>query len=144
MEPRKPSLALTLVVFLAAALLIGASVLVWEVDIHIALILSAMIAIAVGVVVLKNEYSAIEKGIIEGIMTGMQACLILYTVGPLVGTWILRGVIPSMIYYGLSIPTPASSLLQRLSFVQSLHFQTGTSSGNIGTVGIALRGSRLA
>ena len=61
MEPRKPSLALTLVVFLAAALLIGASVLVWEVDIHIALILSAMIAIAVGVVVLKYDYATIEK-----------------------------------------------------------------------------------
>jgi NhaC family Na+:H+ antiporter len=68
MEPRKPSLALTLAVFLSAAALIGASVLVWEVDIHIALILSAMIAIAVGVVVLKYDYATIEKGIIDGII----------------------------------------------------------------------------
>jgi len=103
MEPRKPSLALTLALFLSVAAMIAASVLVWEVDIHITLILGAMLTIAVGVVVLKYDYASIEKGIIDGIMTGMQACLILYTVGPLIGTWILSGVVPTMIYYGLAI-----------------------------------------
>ena len=40
-------------------------------------------------------------------MTGMQACLILYTVGPLIGTWIVSGVVPTMIYYGLAILSPS-------------------------------------
>jgi len=143
MEPRKPSLALTLAVFLSAAALIGASVLVWEVDIHIALILSAMIAIAVGVVVLKYDYATIEKGIIDGIMTGMQACLILYTVGPLIGTWIVSGVVPTMIYYGLAILSPSIFLFATLLICSVVSLSTGTSWGTSGTVGIALMGIAL-
>lgn len=143
MEPRKPSLALTLAVFLSVAALIGASVLVWEVDIHIALILSAMIAIAVGVVVLKYDYATIEKGIIDGIMTGMQACLILYTVGPLIGTWIVSGVVPTMIYYGLAILSPSIFLFATLLICSVVSLSTGTSWGTSGTVGIALMGIAL-
>ena len=143
MEPRKPSLALTLAVFLSAAALIGASVLVWEVDIHIALILSAMIAIAFGVVVLKYDYATIEKGIIDGIMTGMQACLILYTVGPLIGTWIVSGVVPTMIYYGLAILSPSIFLFATLLICSVVSLSTGTSWGTSGTVGIALMGIAL-
>ena len=143
MEPRKPSLALTLAVFLSAAALIGASVLVWEVDIHITLILGAMLTIAIGVAVLKYDYATIEKGIIDGIMTGMQACLILYTVGPLIGTWILSGVVPTMIYYGLAILNPSIFLFATLLICSVVSLSTGTSWGTSGTVGIALMGIAL-
>lgn len=44
MEPRKPSLALAVLIFLAVAVLIIFSVMVWEVDIHISLILGAILA----------------------------------------------------------------------------------------------------
>lgn len=143
MEPRKPSLALTLAVFLSVAALIAGSVLVWEVDIHIALILGAMLTTAVGVAVLKYDYATIEKGIIDGIMTGMQACLILYTVGPLIGTWILSGVVPTMIYYGLAILNPSIFLFATLIICSVVALSTGTSWGTSGTVGIALMGIAL-
>ena len=143
MEPRKPSLALTLALFLTVAAMIAASVLVWEVDIHITLILGAMLTIAIGVVVLKYDYATIEKGIIDGIMTGMQACLILYTVGPLIGTWILSGVVPTMIYYGLAILSPSIFLLATLLICSVVSLSTGTSWGTSGTVGIALMGIAL-
>lgn len=143
MEPRKPSLALTLVLFLVVAAMIAATVLVWEADIHITLILAAMLAGAIGVVVLKYEYAAIEKGIIDGIMTGMQACLILYTVGPLIGTWIVSGVVPTMIYYGLSILNPSIFLFASLIICSVVSLSTGTSWGTTGTVGIAIMGIAL-
>ncbi len=143
MEPRKPSLALTLAVFLSVAALIAGSVLVWKVDIHIALILGAMLTTAVGVTVLKYDYATIEKGIIDGIMTGMQACLILYTVGPLIGTWILSGVVPTMIYYGLAILNPSIFLFATLIICSVVALSTGTSWGTSGTVGIALMGIAL-
>ena len=73
-------------------------------------------------------------------MTGMQACLILYTVGPLVGTWIVSGVVPSMIYYGLSILSPSIFLLATLIICTIVALATGTSWGTAGTVGIALMG----
>ncbi len=122
MEPRKPSLALAVLIFLAVAVLIVFSVLVWEVDIHISLILGAILAGIFGVFYLKYDYATIEKGIIDGIMTGMQACLILYTVGPLVGTWIASGVVPTMIYYGLSILSPGIFLFATLIMFGSCTF----------------------
>ena len=140
MERRKPSLGLAILVFAAAAAMIAATVLVWEVDIHITLVLSALVAGTIGILVLKYDYASIEKGIIEGIMTGMQACLILYTVGPLVGTWIVSGVVPSMIYYGLSILSPSIFLLATLIICTIVALATGTSWGTAGTVGIALMG----
>ena len=140
MERRKPSLGLAILVFAAAAAMIAATVLVWEVDIHITLVLSALVAGTIGILFLKYDYESIEKGIIEGIMTGMQACLILYTVGPLVGTWIVSGVVPSMIYYGLSILSPSIFLLATLIICTIVSLATGTSWGTAGTVGIALMG----
>lgn len=140
MEPRRPSLGLAVLVFLIAAVLIGLSVLYWETDIHITLILSAIIAGIIGVAFLKHEYYTVERGIIEGIMTGMQACLILYTVGCLVGTWIVSGVVPSMIYYGLSILSPSIFLFATLIICSIVSLSTGTSWGTAGTVGIALLG----
>ena len=103
-------------------------------------ILSAIVAGIVGITVLKYDYNTIEKGIVDGIMTGMQACLILYTVGPLVGTWIVSGVVPSMIYYGLSILSPSIFLLATLIICTIVALATGTSWGTAGTVGIALMG----
>jgi NhaC family Na+:H+ antiporter len=134
---------LTLALFLTVAAMIAASVLVWEVDIHITLILGAMLTIAIGVAVLKYDYATIEKGIIDGIMTGMQACLILYTVGPLIGTWILSGVVPTMIYYGLAILNPSIFLFATLLICSVVSLSTGTSWGTSGTVGIALMGIAL-
>ncbi|MDO4560095.1 MAG: Na+/H+ antiporter NhaC [bacterium] len=139
-EPKIPSLGLSILVFLAVAAMIAAAVLVWETDIHIILIFGALLAGLVGVFYLGNPYSKIEKGVIDGIMVGMQACLILYTVGPLVGTWICSGVVPSMIYYGLSILSPSIFLLATLIICSIVSLSTGTSWGTAGTVGIALLG----
>lgn len=143
MEQRKPSLALAILIFVAVGVLIAFSVLVWEVDIHIPLILGAILAGSFGVFYLNIDYGTIEKGIVDGIMTGMQACLILYTVGPLVGTWIASGVVPTMIYYGLSILSPSIFLFATLVICSVVSLSTGTSWGTSGTVGIALMGIAL-
>ena len=69
---------------------------------QIALILSGCLASIIG---LKNGYDwkTIEKGIIDGISLGMGAVLILLAVGALIGTWVMSGTVPAMIYYGLNI-----------------------------------------
>lgn len=142
-EPKIPSLGLSVLVFLAVAAMIAAAVLIYETDIHIILIFGALLAGIVGVFYLGNPYSKIEKGIIDGIMVGMQACLILYTVGPLVGTWIASGVVPSMIYYGLSILSPSIFLFATLFICSVVSLATGSSWATAGTVGIALLGIAL-
>ena len=73
---------------------------------QIALILSGCLASIIG---LKNGYDwkTIEKGIIDGISLGMGAVLILLAVGALIGTWVMSGTVPAMIYYGLNIMSPS-------------------------------------
>ena len=77
---------------------------------QIALILAACVAAIIGI---KNGYNwkEIEKGIVKGISMGMGAILILLAVGALIGTWIMSGTVPAMIYYGLNILSPSRFLL---------------------------------
>src|SRR5690606_36959866 len=72
---------------------------------QIALFLSAAVGI---IVALRNGYTwrEVERGIVHGISMAMGAILILLVVGSVIGTWILGGVVPSMIYYGLMVLTP--------------------------------------
>lgn len=140
---KRPTLAASFGILLIVAALIAVTVLVWGIDIHITLILGAIIAGFYGVVALNFDYETLEKGVIDGIMTGMQANLILMTVGCLIGTWIVTGVVPSMIYYGLSILSPSIFLLATLIICSIVSLATGTSWGTSGTVGIALMGIAL-
>ncbi|MEG1642008.1 MAG: Na+/H+ antiporter NhaC [Synergistaceae bacterium] len=140
MSSRKPSLLLALSVLTAVVSLIFASVRIWETDIQIILILGAILGATIAVFVLKMDYKFIEKSVINGIMTGMQSCLILYTVGILIGVWILSGVVPSMIYYGFMILSPSIFLFATLIICTISSLATGSSWGTSGTIGIALMG----
>ena len=73
---------------------------------QIALIVCAGIASIIGI---KNGYTwkEIESGIVKGISTAMGAILILLAVGAMIGTWIMSGLVPAMIYYGLNILSPS-------------------------------------
>lgn len=142
-EYKKPTLIASIGILLIVAGLIALTVLKWDIDIHITLILGSIITCIYGIVVLKFEYATIEKGIIEGIMTGMQANLILMTVGCLIGVWITTGIVPSMIYYGLSLLSPSIFLFASLVICSIVSLATGTSWGTSGTVGIAIMGIAL-
>ena len=137
---RKPTLPEALIVLAIAAALMYLSVVVWETDIHIAMIIAATIAALVGMFVLKYKWKVIEEGIYASIMMGMQAMIILFAVGTLVGTWLQSGVVQSMIYYGLSILNPSIFLIAALLMCSVVSLATGTSWGTTGTIGIALMG----
>lgn len=70
----------------------------------------------------------------------MQAILILMIVGALVGCWILSGTVPTMIYYGLKILSPAIFLVATCIICAIVSLATGSSWTTAGTVGIALIG----
>lgn len=137
---RLPTLFEAIIVIVIAALLIGGAVMYWETDVHMALVLSATIASVVALCILKYPWAVIEEGMMASIMMGMQAIIILFTVGILVGTWILSGVVQSMIYYGLAILRPSIFLIATLLISSIVSIATGTSWGTTGTIGIALMG----
>lgn len=110
---------------------------------QIALILSAGVGIIVG---LRNGYTwaALEKGIVHGISLALGAILILLVVGSLIGSWILAGIVPTMIYYGLSLLTPALFFAAACLICCVVSLATGSSWTTAGTVGVALIGIAAA
>ena len=110
---------------------------------QIALILSAGVGIIIG---LLNGYhwKELEQGIVHGISIAMGAILILLVVGSLIGTWILAGTVPAMIYYGLSILGPSVFYAAACIICALVALATGSSWTTTGTIGIALIGIATA
>ena len=102
----KPSLGLSVGVFAIAAAIISYGVLALGVDAHIPIVISSVVVCLVGVVVLKKPWSEIEQGGLNAIAVALQAIVILMIIGMVIGIWIQSGVVPALIYYGLSILSP--------------------------------------
>ena len=110
---------------------------------QIALILGTAIALLVG---MANGYRwrELESGISRGVSVSMGAILILLVVGSVIGTWILAGVVPTMIYYGLSLLAPSIFYTAACVICAVVAMATGSSWTTAGTVGIALVGIATA
>ena len=89
---------------------------------QIILILSAAVA---AIVAGQNGYKWLDlrAGIVKSISSAMSSMLILLMIGALTGTWLLSGVVPAMIYYGLQILNPNIFLLRRVSYASSFLWQ---------------------
>lgn len=110
---------------------------------QIALILSAAVAAVIGVMN-GHGWAHIERGIVHGISLSMAAVLILLVVGAVIGSWILAGIVPTMISYGLSILTPAVFYAAACAICCVVSLATGSSWTTAGTVGVALVGIATA
>lgn len=140
MEQRKvsPGIALIPVIFLVVTLAYSLRFL--GADPHIPLFTSAIFAALVGIFVLKVSWAEIEEGIVDTIKMSMGAIIILMIIGMVIGTWILSGIVPTMIYYGLKILSPSIFLVATLLMSSIVSLATGSSWTTAGTVGIALMG----
>ena len=106
---------------------------------QIALILSASIG---AIIAIKNGYSwkEVESGIVKGIGMGMRAILILLAVGALIGTLIMSGTVPAMIFYGLDILSPSFFYFTACVICAISSISIGSSWTVAGTLGVALMG----
>jgi NhaC family Na+:H+ antiporter len=89
---------------------------------------------------LGYRYDEINESIIRSISSAMPAIIILLTIGSLSGTWVLSGIVPAMIYYGLKILNPVIFLFAAVVVCSIVSLATGSSWSTIATVGIALLG----
>jgi Na+:H+ antiporter, NhaC family len=103
------------------------------------LLLGAAVAAVVGFLN-KVSYKKMLDEVAENIKSTAGAILILLMVGSLAGTWLISGIIPSMIYYGLQILNPTIFLPATLIICSIISIATGSSWTTSATVGIALIG----
>lgn len=86
------------------------------------------------------SWQTLQEGILDSIMIAVPALLILLLVGALSGTWLLSGVVPTMIYYGLQLLNPTVFLAATCIIGALVALATGSSWTTAATVGIALMG----
>ncbi len=74
----------------------------------------------------------------------LPAVLILLSIGMLIGTWVVSGTIPFLVFYGLKIIDPAYLVVTAFLATAAMSICTGTSWGSAGTIGVALMGMAAA
>jgi NhaC family Na+:H+ antiporter len=104
---------------------------------QIALIIGAVVASLIGFK-LGYTWEQIQKGMVKSINSAMSAILILLIIGALSGTWMISGIVPTMIYYGLQLMHPSYFLLAACIICCIVSLATGSSWSTVATVGVAL------
>ncbi|WP_445497030.1 Na+/H+ antiporter NhaC [Photorhabdus sp. SF281] len=86
------------------------------------------------------RWNDIINSIVAKLTKAMPVILILICVGGLIGTWMISGTIPYMVYWGLKLISPQYILIAAFFITSVISVCTGTSWGAAGTVGVALMG----
>lgn len=139
MTVRKPKIYEALISFAFLIIVMSIGIAVYEADPHIPMLIGAAFS-AIMALRLGFSWEQIEKSMFNGIAQALQAVVILAIIGVLIGVWLLSGVVPTMIYYGLLVLSPKIFLIATLIICSITSLATGTSWGTAGTVGIALMG----
>ncbi|MBO1255035.1 Na+/H+ antiporter NhaC [Alteromonas sp. 5E99-2] len=141
---KTPSLSDALIPIVSLIIMMGGSVYLFGDNSsfgpnQIALLLGVGISAIIG---LKNGYTwaSIEKNIVKGISMSLGACLILLAVGALIGTWMLAGTVPTLIYYGLALLNPSFFYAAACLICAVVAMSIGSSWTTAATVGVALMG----
>lgn len=143
-SPKAPSFVDAFIPLIALVIMLSTAVIYFEDNSsygpnQIALLLAMGIAILIG---LKNGHTwpSIEKAIVHGISISLSAILILLAVGSLIGTWLLSGTVPTMVYYGLQIIDPSWFYAATCLVCGIVAMSIGSSWTTAATVGVAFIG----
>lgn len=139
MEGRKPYLYEAIITFLFLVVVMAVGIAVFEANPHIPMLIGTAFA-ALMAMRLGYKWQTIEESMYDGIRQALQAIVILAIIGILIGVWLLSGVVPTMIYYGLGVMTPGIFLFATMIICSVTSLATGTSWGTAGTMGIAMIG----
>lgn len=107
---------------------------------QIALLSASSVAAMLAILCYGRTWQELEESIINHIRSATSAILILLLIGAIAGTWMISGVVPTMIYYGLEILHPSYFLIASCLICAGVSLMTGSSWTTIATIGVALMG----
>lgn len=136
---KTPSLKVAMIpiAFMIVSLYVG--IAEFGLDPHVPLLLSAVVATIVALW-LGHTWNDIETSFLNTIRLSMQAVIILLIIGAIIGTWIAAGIVPTMIYYGLSLLSPTYFLVSACAISAVVALASGNAWTAAGTIGIAIMG----
>lgn len=139
-ERKQATVGLALIPIITLMVALISAMKLWGADPQLPILFAAIVAGAVAMFGLGIPWAELEEGIVETIKMSMGAILILMIIGMIIGTWILAGIVPTMIFWGLKLLSPSVFLVATLILCSIVSLATGSSWTTAGTVGIALVG----
>lgn len=142
---RKPSPLLSLVPIVVLVSLLFAIIRVFGSDAlnggsQVALLTTTAVCVLIGMAVCKTRWHDFELAITNNISGVATALIVLLIIGALSGAWMVSGVVPTLIYYGVQIIHPNFFLASTCIICSLVSVMTGSSWTTIATIGIALMG----
>ena len=107
---------------------------------QIALLLGLAVCVTISMVFYHVPWKAFEKQMCKAIGNISVTLLILLTVGMLSGSWMISGVVPTLIYYGVQILSPQFFLVSTCVICALVSLLSGSSWTTVATIGVALLG----
>ena len=107
---------------------------------QVTLLVVSAFCVFLGMVFLKVPWKDFEKAITDNIANVGSALIILLLIGALSGAWMVSGVVPALIYYGMEIIRPEIFLASGCIISALVSVMTGSSWTTVATIGIALMG----
>lgn len=107
---------------------------------QVALMFAAGVTVAISMVFYRIPWKDLEDAMVENISSVGTSIVILLLIGAVAGSWMVSGVVPTMIYYGMKVITPGIFLFASCIICALISVMTGSSWTTIATVGVALVG----
>ena len=107
---------------------------------QIALLSATSVCVMLSIGIYRCRWAVLEEAIIDNIRASASAIVILLLIGAIAGTWMVSGVVPTLIYYGLEILHPSFFLVASCLICAGVSLMTGSSWTTIATIGVALMG----
>ena len=107
---------------------------------QISMMIATAICVALSMAIYRTRWQLFEESIKKTIGDTSVSILILLLIGVMSSTWMISGVVPTLIYYGVQIITPSLFLPCACLISALVSLMTGTSWTTIATIGIALLG----
>ncbi len=142
---KKPSWFISMIPFLVLVIMLvfvincfGASAM--EGGSQVSLLFSAGVAVAIAMIVCSIKWESLEASIADNLRSVGPPIVILILIGAISGSWMVSGVVPTLIYYGMKVITPKLFLFAACLISAVVSLMTGSSWTTIATIGLALLG----
>lgn len=107
---------------------------------QVSLLIASAICVLVGYLTGRVEWDALEQEMTDKIASCMPSIIILLLIGAIGGTWMVSGIVPTMIYYGVQVLRPEWFLVSSSVFCALVSVMVGSSWTTVATIGVALMG----
>ena len=140
-----PSWWVSLIPFVVLAVILSVVIYVFGTDAlsgasQVALMFSAGLTVVISMLFYKTSWKTFEEAILDNITSVGTSIVILLLIGAVAGSWMVSGVVPTMIYYGMKVIFPEIFLFACAVICALIAVMTGSSWTTIATVGVALVG----